>query len=550
MIGSRLSDPRKCSGGSALSKLQDKISATMTRMFRKPVNGGNPFLFALTAPKPHELAVKLGSQNIDTAATDGRRFYWNPDFLGQLDHDQTTLVMEHEGYHVAFFHTKRGRGKEPQVWNWAVDYVVNACIYDDYAKTDRRTASGKSGPPFGGVLGEPLLLKDLLEWIDGGGKKISEDDKVCFADASLFGRSPESIYDEIIDHWNKSPRKCPKCGALSLDPKTGQPQKGKGQKDEQGDDGDGDGDGQGQDAQGAGAGGSDGQGGGDGTQPGCGCGDGDEDGQSCGAGQQPGSQPGQGGQGGGGQPTQGCGKCPTCGSNMNPLGGMDSHIECEMTEQEVQADLMRAVDQASQMRGSVPAGIAGVLGELRKPTLKFTDIVRSALLRKILDTGKNNDWKRMRRRYLATNPRQFLPRRHMHAPKWVAAIDTSGSMSDDMLVYAVSQLQVLGNNTEGLVVPWDSQVYWDQATRVEKADDLKVTKIVGRGGTTASEFLRDFPKKIGMDFDVVIIMTDGYIESVDPKLRPPCDVVWVLTAPNEGFKPPFGRVCPLKHETA
>lgn len=508
MIGSRLSDPRKCSAGATLSKLQDKVSVTMTRMFRKPINGGNPFLFALTAPKPHELTVKLGSQQIDTAATDGRKFYWNPDFLGQLDHDQTTLVMEHEGYHVAFFHTKRGRSKEPQVWNWAVDYVVNACIYDDYAKTDRKTASGKSGPPFGGVLGEPLLLKDLLEWIDGGGKKISEDDKVCFADASLFGRSPESIYDEIIDHWNKSPRKCPKCGALSLDPKTGQPQL----------QGDKDGDGEDQDAQGG--------------QGGC-----------------SGSQPSQSGQPGGGQSTQGCGQCPHCGSQANPLGGMDSHIECEMTEQEVQADLMRAVDQASQMRGTVPAGIEGVLGELRKPTLKFTDIVRSCLLRKILDTGKNNDWKRMRRRYLATNPRQFLPRRHMHAPKWVAAIDTSGSMSDEMLVYAVSQLQVLGNNTDGLVVPWDSQVYWNQATRVEKANDLKVTKIVGRGGTTVTEFLRDYPKKIGTNYDVIIIMTDGYIESVDPKLRPPCDVVWVLTAPND-FSPKFGRVCPLKHETA
>lgn len=494
MIGSRLSDPRsviakelgpwleslekdegfprdrleklkKAAKDLKLHDLQEKVSSCMTRLFRKPENGGNPFLFALSAPKPHELAINLGGQPIDTAATDGRKFYWNPVFLAMMTTDEIATVMQHEGYHVVFFHPKRGVGKTHQVWNIAVDYVVNACILSDQEKTHRK------GTLFGGSIGEPLALKDLLAYIDG--KQELPKGDFCYADKSLFGRSPESIYDEVIDHWNKSPRKCPTCGALSLDPKGKKPPKGK-------------------------------------LSPG-------DD------------------------------KCPTCGSPFDRLGSMDSHIDCDMTKQEVEADVMRAADQAVQMRGSVPSEIEGMLGELKKPTLKFTDIVRSALLKKVQDMGLNNDWKRLRRRPMCTDPKQYLPRRYMHKPRWLAMLDTSGSMGDDDMAYGISQLQVLGNNTEGFILPCDAQPHWEGVHKVEKATDLKRTKVVGRGGTVFDDFFRDFPKKLGTNFDVLIILTDGDCGVVPRKLKPKgMDVVWVITRNNTGFKPEFGRVAPLR----
>jgi predicted metal-dependent peptidase len=494
MIGSRLSDPRsviakelgpwleslekdesfprdrleklkKAAKDLKMNDLQEKVSSCMTRLFRKPENGGNPFLFALSAPKPHELAINLGGQPIDTAATDGRKFYWNPVFLAMMTTDEIATVMQHEGYHVVFFHPKRGVGKNHQIWNIAVDYVVNACILSDQEKTHRK------GTLFGGNIGEPLPLKDLLAYIDG--KQDLPKGDFCYADKSLFGRSPESIYDEVIDHLNKSPRKCPTCGALSLDPKGKKPPKGK-------------------------------------LSP-------DDD------------------------------KCPTCGSPFDRLGSMDSHIDCDMTKQEVEADVMRAADQAVQMRGSVPSEIEGMLGELKKPTLKFTDIVRSALLKKVQDMGLNNDWKRLRRRPMCTDPKQYLPRRYMHKPRWLAMLDTSGSMGDDDMAYGISQLQVLGNNTEGFILPCDAQPHWEGVHKVEKATDLKRTKVVGRGGTVFDDFFRDFPKKLGTNFDVLIILTDGDCGVVPRKLKPKgMDVVWVITRNNTGFKPEFGRVAPLR----
>lgn len=534
MIGSRLSDPRKAmaeipawldtlekdesfpkeklaemrkiAASVRLNDLQEKVSSCMTRLFRKPENGGNPFLFALSAPKPHELAVSLGGQTIDTAATDGRKYYWNPIFLAGMTPDEVATVMQHEGYHVIFFHPKRGKGKMPKVWNIAVDYVVNACIWTDHDKTHRK------GQLFGGNIGAPLSFKDLLAFIDGGQELPKEE--FCFADKSLHGRSPESIYDEIIDHWNKSPRKCKTCGNLSLGAK-GQPKGNKGQ-------------GQGQQNQQ-----------GQGQQPGQGQGQGQQN-QN-----QQGQQPGQGG---------GCGhdhgpECPNCGSPLDRLGAMDSHIDSDMTQQEVQADLMRAADQATQMRGTLPTEIEGMLGELKKPTLKFTDIVRSALLKKVQDAGLNNDWRRLRRRYLQTAPKQYLPRRYMHKPRWLAMLDTSGSMGDDDMAYGISQLQVLGNNTEGYVIPCDASPHWKGVHKVEKIDDLKRTKVVGRGGTVFDEFFRDFPKMLGTDFDVIIVLTDGDCGTVPLELRPKgMDVVWVITRNNTGFKPTFGRVAPLRHD--
>lgn len=511
-IGARLKDPYNVAGsGQRLAALQDKITACMTRLFRQPKNGGNPFLFALTAPKPHELATTLpgSSTPFTTAATDGKKFWWNPDFLEKLSVDEVPTVMEHEGWHVYFFHPQRGRGCNPRVFNWAVDYVVNAVI-----EVSREKAEFK-GKLWGGALGDPLSFKDLLAFIDG--KQEIPDNKTCiFADKSLHGRSPESIYEEIMKHWDKSPRKCPQCGALSMDPKNGKPKPqkgpGKGQQQGQGQKGQGQGQGQGDPQKGQGQ----GQGGGCGHDHG-------EGGDACGH----------------------------CGAKTDPLAPMDEHIQGSLTKDEVMSDLMRAAQQTKAMgRGSVPSEVEDMLGELYKPSLKFQDIVRSALMRKVQDAGMKNDWKRIRRRWLAASPKQYLPRRHTHMPRWIAMLDTSGSMGDDDLTYGISQLQVLGNNTEGYIIPCDASPKWDEVKKIGSniKEDLKRTKIVGRGGTVFDEFFRDFPAKLGKEFDVLVVITDGDCGTIPIELKPVgMDVVWIITRKHKDYKPSFGRVCPLRN---
>ncbi len=505
MIGSRLTDPTHCCPEGKLDELKEKVSSCMTRLFRLPVNGGNPFLFGLSAPKPHELRDKIGFRKITTAATDGRKFYWSPEFLGKLNKDELATVMMHESYHVIFFHSVRGKGLNQDVYNVSVDYVVNACIWIDHEKVNRKSQL------WGGNLGDPISLKELLDWIDATQDKLPEG---VFADKSLHGRSPESIYDEIMQHVKDSPRRCPKCGALNIDPKTGKPanQPGKGQGQPQQDQGNQPGQGnQSQSPQGNQQGQGQPQ-----NQPGCGCGD------------------------------DGC--CPHCGAQPNPMSSLDNHIDSTVDKSEVMSDVMRAAQQAERMKGSVPGEIQDMLGELSKPVLRFQDLVRSAMLRKVTGEGMKNDWKRMRRRWLAATPQQFLPRRHTHMPRWACLLDTSGSMSDKDIAYGLSQLQALGNHTEGLVIPVDAQVYWSDATPIRDMTDIKRTKVVGRGGTVLRDFFAYYRNHIGSDFDVIIVITDGYIDEIPIELKPPTDVVFVLVNNYKDFKVPFGRVAPLRIE--
>lgn len=453
----------------------------MTCMFKKPENGGHPFLFSLAGPKQHFLVRELSGQAIPTAATDGRRFFWNPDWLAQLDLNQVQTVMMHESFHVLFFHTNRDRseGKEPRKWNYAIDYVVNGVIEHDHEKSGRSSKFKL----FGGALGTPVAFKDYCDYLEG--KKELPDGQNIFSDPTLHGRSPESIYNDIVQAELASKRRCREdkggCGNMSMDPKTGKSKYGAGPQDL--------------------------------TKT-------KEDpwGPDC---------------------------CLKCG--CPPQGGaqgLDGHMNSTMTKDEVMGEMMRAAEQAGQMRGTVPAEIEAALGELKKPTLSPRDLIRGAFQRKAIDVGNRNDWKRLRRRGLAMKPQMFLPKKHDFRPKWVALIDTSGSMSDEDIANGIKELALAGDNTDGYIVPCDAVPYWDKMTKITHQSDLKRTKITGRGGTVFDQFFAELPMKMGRDIDLVVIITDGDCGTIPHHLRPAADLLWIITNDRE-FKPSFGRVCKL-----
>ena len=501
---SRLQDPGGCaSGPRQLHDLQEKISQCMTRLFQKPGNGGNPFLFSLAGPKPHYLCKKLGGKDLATAATDGKSFFWNPDFLVALENHQVSFVMSHESNHVLFFHCtpERAFGKDPEDWNIAVDFTDNAVIEKTQEKAQEEARSmGKTLPAlWGGRLGDPIQLRELLDWIDG---KLDTLDKIDpttkkkiefrgYSDITLFERSPDSVYAEIQNHKQNSPRKCKACSALSIDPKT--------KKSVFGD------------------------------------------------------------------PPYEMGCCPKCGSKPRAMntgyGSMDSHITPDVSKEEVMSDMMRAAEQTAAMgRGSVPSEIEAALAELRKPTLSPHDIIVNAFQRKALDVGANNDWTRLERRpqYLyevndqgeyVPMHRLYKPKKYDYSPKWVALIDTSGSMSDQDIANGVKEIQAVASiqESEGWVVPCDAVPYWDQKVQITTVADVKRTKIVGRGGTVFDQFFKELPDQIGADLDVVVIITDGDCgaHEMSVALRPPCDILWIITNKRE-FKPAFGRVVQLE----
>jgi predicted metal-dependent peptidase len=76
------------------------------------------------------LATNLKLVNADewcaTAATDGRRFYYNSRFINMLSRGELEFLFGHEVLHLVYDHLGRRHDRDPQIWNIADDYAVNA----------------------------------------------------------------------------------------------------------------------------------------------------------------------------------------------------------------------------------------------------------------------------------------------------------------------------------------------------------------------------------------------------------------------------------------
>ena len=65
---------------------------------------------------------------INTAATDGMKFYYNPYFVKALDTPCLAFLFVHEIMHCCLDHIHRRGSRDPQKWNWACDYAVHSII--------------------------------------------------------------------------------------------------------------------------------------------------------------------------------------------------------------------------------------------------------------------------------------------------------------------------------------------------------------------------------------------------------------------------------------
>ena len=68
-------------------------------------------------------------EEITTAATDGEKIYFSPDFLESLDEKQLDFVLMHEVLHMALSHCIRGKELDQELYNIACDIVVNSTIF-------------------------------------------------------------------------------------------------------------------------------------------------------------------------------------------------------------------------------------------------------------------------------------------------------------------------------------------------------------------------------------------------------------------------------------
>jgi predicted metal-dependent peptidase len=499
--------------------------------------GGDPLIFGLMYPVEH-----VATMNIPTAATDGKRYYWNPKFILKQSRIGLRIICAHEAWHAIYMHPARRGSRLPKLWNIAVDYIVNGTVMDDFK--NRKMDAGET---FTKHLGRYMTLTDYMELLKNpfasikGFEDLKPGDandnpamelpaanvdreltpeemkelerrekraKFYYADPGLEEdmKRPEKIYDLLYALLPK----CPKCGRVGLyqlpkkESYKGKPEAG--DKPEQS----------------------------EGEQPEDGQGDGDQQGDGQGQSQQPGKGKGQG-------------PCDQCGGGVDifGLGGtVDDHMDTEESEEKLAKRISDAMESARKMAGYVPAALEDELGKLTAPKITWQDIIRTRLLKARAGNGRN-DWTRFRTRPMFSG--LLVPKRKNYYAHFGCLLDTSGSMSKEDMAFGLSQLQALDERSEGTIVPADATIYWDHATKIKKAvaDEISKVKIMGRGGTKYAEFFTDYEKNIGK-CDFLVVVTDGFLLDTDvaEMKHPGIDVIWLITS-GSAFNPPFGRAFDL-----
>ena len=69
--------------------------------------------------------------DIPTAAVDGKKFYYNPDFVQKLTDDELVFLVGHEVGHCVWQHFLRRGDRRRDVWNMAGDFVINQILVDE-----------------------------------------------------------------------------------------------------------------------------------------------------------------------------------------------------------------------------------------------------------------------------------------------------------------------------------------------------------------------------------------------------------------------------------
>ena len=102
--------------------VRDRLTKARVRMLLK-----HPFWGNLAT----RLKLVEASDWCQTAATDGRHFYYCTDFINKLDDDELVFLFGHEVGHCVYNHMGRRGDREPRVWNMANDYLVNDMLVEN-----------------------------------------------------------------------------------------------------------------------------------------------------------------------------------------------------------------------------------------------------------------------------------------------------------------------------------------------------------------------------------------------------------------------------------
>jgi predicted metal-dependent peptidase len=120
------------------------------------------------------LATRLKLVNADewcgTAATDGRNFYYNSRFIKMLRPKEIEFLFGHEVLHCVYDHFGRRGDRDPQLFNIANDFCVNADLIKHHVGEKITTVPCLYDPKYDGMSSEEIydILYEKADKIDIG----------------------------------------------------------------------------------------------------------------------------------------------------------------------------------------------------------------------------------------------------------------------------------------------------------------------------------------------------------------------------------------------
>jgi predicted metal-dependent peptidase len=156
------------------------------------------------------LATRMKLVNADewcaTAATDGITFYYNSRFIKMLKPKEIEFLFGHEVLHVVYDHMGRRGERDPQMWNIADDYAVNADLKRHHVGQFITTVPCLYETKYDGKPAEEIY-DDLMKNV----QKINIDDLIeQLLDDHMDGEDGDNDGEEGNDGEKKGKGKRPK----------------------------------------------------------------------------------------------------------------------------------------------------------------------------------------------------------------------------------------------------------------------------------------------------------------------------------------------------
>ena len=245
------------------------------------------------------------------------------------------------------------------------------------------------------------------------------------------------------------------------------------------------------------------------------------------------------------------GKCP------DEFDSFDSHgkwkDESDLDDEELADKWAKILNDTAQVieitesdngQGSIPLCAQRLLKEIREPQVDWRTILNDFVQEDVCDYSFSPPDRRF------GDSDFFLPdfnEKDERVEKILFMIDTSGSMTDQMLAKAYSEIvgaiNQFSGKLEGYLGFFDAMVY--EPVPFASVDDVLKIRPRGGGGTDFHIIFKYIDKHMAEDPPVsIIILTDGYADFPKEQEAGGIPVLWLIN--NDKITPPWGKIARIK----